>query len=189
MKTTAEEFFRNKIKEIYERNKVDKPVITLSRELMNAEEAMRWAHEFKELHLLEYAKQFKYDYSKKCECGNGRIGETWCCNQCGLPVEKDSSEYASIKEDKSVNQNFLDYLKIAKEDFVNEVNKQEWKTYLRTAAESFIIAFDQVVSKLPSQFKEDKWISCYSCKINEVVTDGYCNCCGAKQLSYSPPKA
>lgn len=44
--------------------------------------------------------------------------------------------------------------------------------------------------------KEDKWISvqeklqgmCSSCKINEVITDGYCNCCGAKQLSYSPPK-
>ncbi len=44
--------------------------------------------------------------------------------------------------------------------------------------------------------KEDKRISvqeklqgmCSSCKINEVITDGYCNCCGAKQLSYSPPK-
>ena len=32
----------------------------------------------------DYAAQFKYDYSKKCEYGS-RIGETWCCNQCGLP--------------------------------------------------------------------------------------------------------
>lgn len=47
--------------------------------------------------LEEYAKQFKYDYSKKCECGNGRIGETWCCNQCGLPVEKDSSDTLKLK--------------------------------------------------------------------------------------------
>ena len=36
----------------------------------------------------EYAEQFKYDYSKDCKCGNERIGETWCCNQCGLPVSK-----------------------------------------------------------------------------------------------------
>lgn len=37
---------------------------------------------------LETAKEFKYDYSKDCKCGNERIGETWCCNQCGLPVSK-----------------------------------------------------------------------------------------------------
>jgi hypothetical protein len=36
----------------------------------------------------DYANQFKYDYSKNCNCGNERIGETWCCNQCGLPVSK-----------------------------------------------------------------------------------------------------
>jgi len=34
-----------------------------------------------------YANQFKYDYSKDCKC-DSRIGETWCCNQCGLPVSK-----------------------------------------------------------------------------------------------------
>ena len=33
----------------------------------------------------EYAEQYKYDFSKNCEC-ESRIGETWCCNQCGLPV-------------------------------------------------------------------------------------------------------
>ena len=36
---------------------------------------------------LEYAEQFKYDYSKNCKC-DSRIGETWCCNQCGLPTVK-----------------------------------------------------------------------------------------------------
>lgn len=30
----------------------------------------------------------RYDFSKNCGCGNERIGETWCCNQCGLPVSK-----------------------------------------------------------------------------------------------------
>lgn len=34
---------------------------------------------------IDYAEQFKYDYSKNCECET-RIGETWCCNQCGLPT-------------------------------------------------------------------------------------------------------
>ena len=35
----------------------------------------------------EYADQFKYDYSQSCRCEEGdRIGETWCCNTCGLPV-------------------------------------------------------------------------------------------------------
>lgn len=32
-----------------------------------------------------YAEQFKYDFSKGCEC-ESRIGETWCCNHCGLPT-------------------------------------------------------------------------------------------------------
>lgn len=34
---------------------------------------------------IDYAEQFKYDFSKDCEC-DSRSGETWCCNQCGLPT-------------------------------------------------------------------------------------------------------
>jgi hypothetical protein len=34
---------------------------------------------------IDYAEQFKYDFSKNCKC-ESRIGETWCCNQCGLPT-------------------------------------------------------------------------------------------------------
>lgn len=41
---TAEEFFRNKIKEL----QPNKEVITLSQELITAEQGMRWAHEFKQ---------------------------------------------------------------------------------------------------------------------------------------------
>lgn len=31
-----------------------------------------------------YAKQFKYDFSKSCDCSYSP-GSTWCCNLCGLP--------------------------------------------------------------------------------------------------------
>lgn len=44
---TAEEFFRNKVKE----QNPNREVITLSQELITAEQGMRWAHEFKQLHL------------------------------------------------------------------------------------------------------------------------------------------
>lgn len=44
---TAEEFFRNKIKELHPY----KEVVTLSQELITAEQGLRWAHEFKQLHL------------------------------------------------------------------------------------------------------------------------------------------
>jgi DNA repair ATPase RecN len=37
--------------------------------------------------IYEWFKRFEYDYSKNCECET-RIGETWCCNQCGLPTTK-----------------------------------------------------------------------------------------------------
>ena len=40
---------------------------------------------------IDYAEQFKYDYSKDCEC-ESRTGETWCCNQCGLPTNKKTIE-------------------------------------------------------------------------------------------------
>lgn len=42
---TAEEFFRNKVREL----NPDQAVITLSREMITAEQGLRWAHEFHEL--------------------------------------------------------------------------------------------------------------------------------------------
>jgi len=36
---------------------------------------------------IDYAEQFKYDFSKDCKC-ESRTGETWCCNQCGLPTTR-----------------------------------------------------------------------------------------------------
>ena len=50
---TAEEFFRNKIKE----QNPNIEIVTLSRELITAEQGMRWAHEFKQLHLHDVVGQ------------------------------------------------------------------------------------------------------------------------------------
>ena len=44
---TPEEFFRNKIKE----QNPNKEIVTLSQELITAEQGMRWAHEFNQLRL------------------------------------------------------------------------------------------------------------------------------------------
>jgi hypothetical protein len=45
----------------------------------------------------EYAEQFKWDYSKNCTCGeDDRFGETWCCNNCGLPTAKHTVEETQI---------------------------------------------------------------------------------------------
>lgn len=47
MKQTAEEFFRNKLKELHP----NREVISLAYEMISAEQGMRWAHEFNQLHL------------------------------------------------------------------------------------------------------------------------------------------
>lgn len=47
MKQTAEEFFRNKLKELHP----NREVISLAYEMISAEQGLRWAHEFKQLHL------------------------------------------------------------------------------------------------------------------------------------------
>lgn len=39
---------------------------------------------------------------------------------------------------------FNDYLTHSRAQFVKKVNEQDWNTQLRTAAESFVIAFDQL---------------------------------------------
>jgi len=44
-------------------------------------------------------------------------------------------------------ETFEDYLKEARNQFCAKINEQEWNTEMRTASESFIIAYDQVVDK------------------------------------------
>ena len=85
---TAEEFFRNKIKEKNPNIKV----VTLSRELITAEEGMRWAHEFKQLHLHavsgsysaeDMSKAWSEGYHRKIDEINGnelRYFDVWLAN-------------------------------------------------------------------------------------------------------------
>jgi hypothetical protein len=74
---TAEEFFRNKIKE----KNPNIEVVTLGRELITAEEGMRWAHEFKQLHLHAVSGAVcNFCGSENLEdCGGGEF----TCNDCG----------------------------------------------------------------------------------------------------------
>lgn len=74
---TAEEFFRKKIQE---KNPFQK-VITLSRELITAEEGMRWAHEYKNLRDEE-------GVNLVCRCENPSwlrrgLSDILFCNICG----------------------------------------------------------------------------------------------------------
>lgn len=69
---TAKEFLQNK----YPQMRGEK---WNSNEVINDE----WIAQMME----EYAAQFKYDFSKTCECKDSP-GETWCCNHCGLPFTK-----------------------------------------------------------------------------------------------------
>ena len=43
------------------------------------------------LRAMEIYANSKYDYSKECKCGEASTGSTWCCNVCGLPIDKQLS--------------------------------------------------------------------------------------------------
>jgi len=69
---TAEEFFRNKIKE----KNPNIAVVTLSRELITAEEGMRWAHEYamqNDKANLGMAKTSELIYELSARCDTGSI--------------------------------------------------------------------------------------------------------------------
>lgn len=53
-------------------------------------------------------------------------------------------------------ETFEDYLKEARNDFCAKINEQDWNTELRTASESFLIAYDQVVDKFKTINKQRK---------------------------------
>jgi hypothetical protein len=53
-------------------------------------------------------------------------------------------------------ETFEDYLKEARNDFCAKINEQDWNTELRTASESFLIAYDQVVDKYLQSIKKPK---------------------------------
>ena len=77
---TAEEFFRNKIKELHP----NKEVVTLSQELITAEQGLRWAHEFKQLHQPTVSgKSEQLCYIRGCK----HKGTTWV-NEVTLLCDK-----------------------------------------------------------------------------------------------------
>lgn len=43
-------------------------------------------------------EKYQYDYSKSCKCGESSIGQTWCCNLCGLPTSVHSNQSKSLNE-------------------------------------------------------------------------------------------
>jgi len=45
-------------------------------------------------------------------------------------------------------EEFIKYVKDEREEFVNVIRKQDWNNELRTAAESLLIAYDQMAAKL-----------------------------------------
>lgn len=48
----------------------------------------------------EYATQYKKDndWTKDCKCESS-IGQTWCCNHCGLPYDTRKSNKKYTEED------------------------------------------------------------------------------------------
>ena len=83
---TAEEFFRNKIKE----KNPNIEVVTLSKELITAEEGMRWAHEFKQLHLhavVGQSEQFYCNCSRAKGLDHDENGMPYCID-CGNYLEQ-----------------------------------------------------------------------------------------------------
>lgn len=78
---TAEEFFRNKIKE----KNPNKEAITLSQELITAEEGMEWAHEFKQLYLHDVVGKSEELVCPECKSSNIEIRhkeQSFKCNDC-----------------------------------------------------------------------------------------------------------
>lgn len=51
-------------------------------------------------------------------------------------------------DNSGLDHEFIDYIKNAKNNFINLINNQEWNTELRTGSEAFVIAYEQVVDKL-----------------------------------------
>ncbi len=46
------------------------------------------------------------------------------------------------------NESFEDYMRNSRNEFVMEINRQEWNTKLRTTAEDLLICFDQMRERL-----------------------------------------
>ena len=91
---TAEEFFRDKIREL----EPNKAVIALRHEIVNAEQAMRWAHEFKELHFAEFSSQDKW---VSVETPPKEHGKLYLCYQ---PIDAEDFKFIILWFDKMTSK-------------------------------------------------------------------------------------
>ena len=60
-------------------------------------------------------------------------------------LKKIPPDESPIKED---GEDFDNYIVLARDEFVKEVNKQDWNTKLRMTAENLLIAYDQMRQRL-----------------------------------------
>ena len=58
-----------------------------------------------------------------------------------------ASDNAQLREGE-VEDGFIEYMTNARNEFVNDINKQGWRTALRLTAENFLICFDQMRERL-----------------------------------------
>ena len=50
--------------------------------------------------------------------------------------------------EERIDPDFVDFMNDAKQEFITFINKQDWNNELRTNAESFMIAYDQIAERL-----------------------------------------
>jgi hypothetical protein len=68
--------------------------------------------ELKEFYINGYTQcEEDNDWTKNCECKSS-IGQTWCCNKCGLPYDTRKSKYTSQSHEDN-KQILLDFIKWA----------------------------------------------------------------------------
>jgi len=80
--------------------------------------------------LKKATEYFQNSWSKGCSC-KFSFGQTWCCNQCGLPYSVKNDKIDNVKDvakkvwEDIFNNNTLTYNSF-KDYFDNEFNKQKY---------------------------------------------------------------
>ena len=74
------------------------------------------------------------DWTKNCECESS-IGQTWCCNQCGLPYDTRKSKVTRVEVIDEYGRRYTKHnckVELSYQDdgrtlkvFINSLNKQE----------------------------------------------------------------
>lgn len=73
-------------------------------------------------------EHFSNRWIKGCNCGEERIGETWCCNICGLPVDtrESNKQYTeSDMEEAFLEGKLSDITDDSFDSFIKKYNKEK----------------------------------------------------------------